>query len=146
MVLFSQLRFHLTLICYLILFQVYCQNTPIKFGKIDESELTMKTCSIDTTAGAMVIGDYGSSYFTYDHSKEKFQINYERHVRIKIFKKSGYNAAEEQIAYYQENHIKEEISGLKGYTYNLENGKVVKSKLEKEGIFDEVINRIFLHN
>jgi hypothetical protein len=32
------------------------------------------------------------------------------------------------------------VYGLTGYTYNLENGKIVKSKLEKGSIFDEEIN------
>lgn len=116
------------------------QNPAIKFGKVTEEELLMKICPMDTSAGAMVLADYGSSYFNYDQVKERFQVKFERHIRIKIFKKSGYDVADDVIPYYRENSLKEEISSLKGFTYNMEKGKIVKTKLEKEGIFDEVVN------
>ncbi len=41
------------------------QKLPIKPGKISMEELTMEFCPIDSNARAMIICDYGKSYFTY---------------------------------------------------------------------------------
>lgn len=119
---------------------VFSQNQSMKFGKISEEELKNTTCPLDSSAGAMIIGDYGTSTFSYDQSKERFQVNFERHVRIKILNKNGYDEANEGIPYYHENSLREEVYNLKGFTYNLEGGKIIKTKLEKEGIFEESIN------
>ncbi|MDQ3536809.1 MAG: DUF3857 domain-containing protein, partial [Bacteroidota bacterium] len=120
--------------------EVNAQGPVLKFGNVSEAELLMKSCAIDTSAGAVVLGDFGTSSFQYDHVKERFMINFERHVRIKILKKSGYNAANDAIPFYRHNSTRVEVINLKGYTYNMEGGKIIKSKLEKDGIFEEVVN------
>ncbi|MFD2248310.1 DUF3857 domain-containing protein [Pontibacter ruber] len=110
------------------------QNLPAKFGKVEESELTMHAYDKDTSAAAVVLSDYGYSYFTYH---DGFKVNFERHTRIKILKKSGYDWANVTIPFYQKNGDKERISNIKGFTYNLEGGKMVKHKLESSSQHDE---------
>ncbi len=106
----------------------------IKFGKVDEAELAMKTYEQDTSAAAVVLSDVGYSYFIYSKG---FKIVFERHTRIKILKKSGYDAANIAVPYYQRNAKRETVSSIKGFTYNLEGGKVSKDKLESKAMFEE---------
>ena len=112
----------------------------MKFGKIDKKLLEMKSCALDTGAEAMVIGDIGRSYYIYNKSENDFDLIFERHIRIKIFKKTGYDYANLSVPLLHNNGDKEVIYGLKGYTFNLENGKEEKTKLKKDNIFEEELN------
>jgi transglutaminase-like putative cysteine protease len=114
--------------------RVQAQTQPAKFGKLDDAELTMRVYEQDTSAAAVVLSDVGYSYFTYNKG---FKINFERHTRIKILKKSGYEAANVVVPYYQRNSKKENVYSIKGYTYNQEGDKVTKDKLEGKAVFDE---------
>lgn len=108
----------------------------MKFGKIAKKHLEMSSYELDANASAVVLAEEGKSYFNYDQI-EGFQVVFERHVRIKIFNKNGYDWANEEILIYHDRGDKEVVTDLKGYTYNLVNGKIVKEKLTKAGIFKE---------
>ena len=113
----------------------FSQTAPIKFGKIDERDLTAANFVADSAAEAVILCDYGRSHFEYlDHD---FQIVFERVTRIKILKKAGYDWATVRVPLYHKESQAEKISALKGYTYNLVNGQVVKEKLAAEAMFRE---------
>ncbi|WP_210489909.1 DUF3857 domain-containing protein [Rufibacter aurantiacus] len=110
------------------------QDAPVKFGKVTEEELKMKVYDKDTSAAAVILADYGRSYFSY---AQDFKVNFERVLRIKILKKTGYDWANVVVPYYQRNSDKEQVINIKGATYNLEAGKMVKVKMEDKAVFDE---------
>jgi len=111
---------------------VYGQAT--KFGKISDEELKMSVYEKDTSAAAVILSDVGYSHFQYSSG---FKLVFEREVRIKILKKSGYDWADIEVPYYRRNSDKESVTSIKGYTYNLVDGKVQKDKLESKAVFDE---------
>ena len=128
-----------TLFCFFFLSSVafsYGQFKAPKFGKIDPSELSMTRYDKDTAAGALILFDDGNSYFE-TTSDGNFQIIFERHCRIKIFKKTAFNLANINIRLAQTNAGKEALSSFKAATFNVENGKMVQIKLEKDNIFEE---------
>jgi len=117
------------------------QEAPkIKFEKVSMEELAMKSYENDTTAEAVILYDDGNSYFTYD-SEKGFMLTHERFVRIKILKQSGVDWGNTNVALYSYNTSREEMSTPKGTTFNLENGKIVKSELKKDAIFRERQNK-----
>ncbi|MCX6239946.1 MAG: DUF3857 domain-containing protein [Bacteroidia bacterium] len=119
------------------------QEAPkIKFEKVSDEELTMKTYPNDTTAEAVILYDNGYTFFKYDTEKG-FMLTHERFVRIKILKQSGVDWGNFSIALYSFNSTRDEMSTPKGTTFNLENGKVVKSELKKDAIFRERQNRYY---
>lgn len=134
-------HFILTLIyTYLVInatFSLKAQALPMKFGKIDPSYFDMKIYERDTSAEALILGDYGESKIIYDQIDGSFVVEYSRHYRAKVFKKSGYDLANQELILYHNENGKEKIVALKGSVYNMENGKVVKSTLDKSMIFDE---------
>ncbi|NVO32473.1 DUF3857 domain-containing protein [Hymenobacter lapidiphilus] len=111
------------------------QEAPIKFGKIDEADLTDKPFVADSAASAVVLCDFGRSRFEY--GPRGFVVVFERIRRVKILKKSGYEYATGQVSLYHANGQEEKLTTLKGFTYNLVNGQVVKEKLNSESIFKE---------
>lgn len=113
-------------------------STPpdITFGKVDKATLAMTHHPLDSTAGAVVLGDYGSSRIDYNQA-QGLHIVFTRHTRIKIFNSSGYDVANVYVNLYRVGNKEEDISQIKGYTYNLEDGKVVKTKLKNDNKFQE---------
>lgn len=125
--------------------QVKAQKEP-KTGKIDINNLKATQCPIDLNAHAYFIFDYGSADFEYmsknvrsdepESSQTGFQLHINRHFRIKILDNEGFDYANVEIPLYQ-GRKDDELSKLKAYTYNLENGKVVKSKLSNKDVMTE---------
>jgi len=113
----------------------FSQNGNLKFGKIDKASLEMEVYDKDTSASAVILADYGSIEIKYNTTRESFYYEFKRHRRIKILKKDGYDWASHNVLLYHNNDGKEKFTSIKGYSYNLENGKIVKSKLEKDAIF-----------
>ena len=107
------------------------QKSPLKFGEINEENLKMTTNPLDSSAGALIILDYGRTSF--DHN---FQIELEHHIRIKIFNSSEFDRATVKIPYSTDDRVE----GLKAASYNWVDGKMVETKLSRKDIFDEEVN------
>jgi hypothetical protein len=111
------------------------QTEPIKFGEPDPKDFAPAAFVADSAAAAVVLCDYGRSRM--DGHNEGLQVVFERVTRIKILKKAGYDEASVEIPLYHRDEQSERVSNLRGFTYNLVNGKVEKTKLESTGAFLE---------
>lgn len=116
------------------------QELDIKFGKVDKSDLEMTIYDADSSASAVVLYDYGHSYFNFDKQDYNLQLTFETHVRIKILKKDGLSKGTFVINLYENGKNEEKITRAKGYTFNLEKGKIAKSKLKNSNRFVEEID------
>ncbi len=99
-------------------------KAPMKFGDVSMDDLKMTVYAADTSAPAVVLCEYG--YF--DPTSFKFT----HLIRIKILKKTGYGWANKVFPPFNEAYVK-------GITSNLENGKIVETKLDSKNIFEETI-------
>ena len=108
---------------------------PIKFGKPDPRDLAAAPFVGDSAAAAVVLCDYGATTFQYINND--FKLVSERVTRIKILKKAGYDAATVQVPLYHRGTDEEKISSLRGFTYNLVDNHMVKTKLETANTFVE---------
>ncbi|HNR06677.1 MAG TPA: DUF3857 domain-containing protein [Saprospiraceae bacterium] len=107
-----------------------------RFGKLPASNFIPKVCPIDSAAHAYYLFDHGQSTFLI--TPEVFKVVFERHFRIRIQDKSAFDQADISIPlYYKDPKSEEKLVELKGITYNLENGELVETKLEKSSIFKE---------
>jgi hypothetical protein len=120
----------------LIISVANAQKAPFKFGEISIDDLKMTRYDKDSSAAAIVLGDYGQSSVDYSQNTG-FTLNFERITRIKILKKEGLLWADFEIPLYHEGSSDEKMSGLKAVTYNLENGKIVQTKAKNDGLFRE---------
>jgi hypothetical protein len=130
----------LTVIFFLIISNVTAQNDPVKFGNVSLEDVQMTKYEKDTSASAVILVDYGKSSLPYSQ-EDGFSLLFERTTRIKILKKDGLEWADFEIPLYKSGSSDEKVSGLKGVTYNLENGKIVETKVKNENIFRESINK-----
>jgi len=115
----------------------FAQKPPIKFGDIPIEDLKMIRYDKDSSAAAVVLADYGESSIEYDQSKSQFVLRFERLQRIKILTKAGLEYANFSIPLYHDNGDGEKIGSLKAVTYNIENGKVVETKMKNDAVFKE---------
>ena len=102
-----------------------------KMGKPTNEELSMTEYAPDPEAEAVVL--YSSTDVRYIVRNRSFMVQTHYKKRIKILKEDGKSEGDISIVVYDaEDGIKDVLSGLKGNTYNLNNGQVVKSKLNAD--------------
>jgi len=118
---------------------LFAQKAPMKFGKIDEDDLSLASCSFEPEADAMVLGEYTNLYVSY-LDKVGWRYTCEYHVRIKVFSREGLDEANHTVFLYRGSDDEESIRKIKGTTYSLIEGKVEKTALEKSSIFKEDVN------
>lgn len=112
-----------------------------KFGKVSKKELEEKFYPGDSTADAAYLYKHRRTF--YNLTNNGWQLITEISERIKIYNKDGFDRANKTIVCYdpESGSDPDYVSNIKGYTYNLLNGKVVKEKLTKKSIFKERKNK-----
>lgn len=106
----------------------------MKFGDVTKEELLETKCPIDSSANAMVLYKYRNTYFNL--SINGGELVTEIYQKIKIYNKDGFDNATRQLRIYESKGTREVVSKMKAVTYNLEDGKIIETKLEKDQIFE----------
>ena len=107
------------------------------FGKVDKAELEMKECDFDPKAEAVVLFDVGEMTWIIGARNLEFT----RHVRIKVLQDKGRNVADIHLPYYSYQNL-EDIKDITAQTYNLDaSGNVAITKLDKKLIYDKKLNK-----
>jgi Transglutaminase-like superfamily/Domain of Unknown Function with PDB structure (DUF3857) len=122
-----------------ISFVAQAQKSPIKYGDIPMEDMKMTIYAKDSSAVGVVLADYGVAYVA--EAGGVFQMNFDRHTRIKILKKEGLDLANSYVSLYLDGE--EKVSSLKASSYNLDGGKIVETKLSKDGMFKEKFNKYY---
>jgi transglutaminase-like putative cysteine protease len=137
---FNLMTFYL-FIFLTIPFYLHAQKKIVKFGKITKEELEMSVYDKDTSAEAVILFDYGISEIVYSPDKG-FVLQFVNHTRIKILKKEGLEYANVEIPLnIGRTNVCERLGSLKAQTYNLENNKIVISKLSRKNVFKEDVSK-----
>ena len=111
-----------------------------KLGKVSMQELQEKRHPTDSTAVAAILFEKGNVDFEYNED-DGFVMITEVTTRIKIYKKEGYEWANKALRYYTGGMSNESIIFSDAATYNLVDGKIEKTKLKSDGLFDEEVNK-----
>lgn len=120
----------------------YAQKTEVilknfKYGKVDPAEFDTKGTGVDSAAAAIALFDTGRGWFEISPRTKDFVYVYERHTRYKIINKNGYDLANLEIPIYKSTDAETNLDYLDAATYNMENGKMVVSKINKDAKFSE---------
>ncbi|MFZ1264679.1 MAG: hypothetical protein WAT34_14300, partial [Chitinophagaceae bacterium] len=113
----------------------------IKFGSVTAADFNTKIYPLDSNASAVLIADIGSTEIV-GNTKGNFSLLFKNYRRAHILNKNGYDIGDVVISLYKNDELEEELENLKAVTYNLENGKVVETKLEvRSAVFKDKINK-----
>ncbi|MBZ4037192.1 DUF3857 domain-containing protein [Flavobacterium sp. 17A] len=117
------------------------QAQKYELGKVTVAELEEKIHPVDSSAPAAILFKKGKTVFTYN-DKVGFSATHTYEFKIKIYKKEGLKWADQKVHYYvgYQNLNEDLLEFSNAATYNLENGKVVKTKLENQGTFKKKLN------
>lgn len=135
----------LPMIVFLCLLQRHCSaqdKSKDAFGKVSPADFTLPANSIiDSNANAVILSDVGSVHFI-GNNHSWFSYVYQRQTRIKILNKKAIgDMATVVIPLYREGENAEIVDKIAASTYNLENGQVVTTKLEKADLFENRLDK-----
>jgi hypothetical protein len=126
-------------ICALSTAQNAVSKPKIKFGDVTKADFEPTVYSIDSSANAVILFDVGYSRFE-GNKNGWFNIAFKHHKRMRIMNKNGFDAATVTIYLYKGKDDEEKLEDLDAVAYNLENGKVVSTKVDKASIFKEKVS------
>jgi hypothetical protein len=109
------------------------QDKNVRFGKVTQEEVSMKSYEKDPQAEALFIYDKRELAFL-----STFTYQYNVYARIKIFNKNALNLADVKIPFITENSRKT-VTGIAANTYNMVDEKMVKTTMTKQNIFTEKV-------
>lgn len=113
-----------------------------RFGKVSKEELEMTEYKPDSAAVAVVL--YENRNIQVDLSAGgAFVKDVDVHMRIKILKEEGMEWGDFSVMKYVSQSVPEIVTGIEVVTYNLENDKVVPTKMSREFIYTEDVSSSF---
>jgi hypothetical protein len=108
------------------------------FGDVTPETFAPTVYDSDSSASAVYLFDHGEVGFdpnyNYNHG---FSIVFKRHTRIRILTRNGLGLATMGISVAHRGNYDAEIEDVRGATYNLEDGKVVVTRLDKSNNFKD---------
>lgn len=114
-----------------------------RFGKVSKEELSKERSTIDPESPAEILYEKIDIVLDYSRTEGRFFLTKEVEGRIKIYSKD--NTADkylkQEISLYSPNSNREKISGLRGVTYNMDEGKIIETKVKSSDIFTEKVNK-----
>lgn len=110
-----------------------------KFGKSIKQDFAVDDASKYPESDAVVLFKERKTY--YEYTGNGMRMYDVIHERIKILNKEGYEHATKKISLYINDT--DEYVQIKAVTYNLKDGKIVKTKLTKKDIFEDKINKFW---
>lgn len=128
---------------FVLFFTFFYSNSnaqEFKLGKVSVAELEEKEHPKDPSAVAAILFKKGDVRFEYS-SERGFDVVTVVQTRIKIYKKEGYEWANQKVNYYIHSQFEEKLSFSDAVTYNLVGDKIEKTKLKSDGEFVEKINK-----
>ncbi|WP_163410125.1 DUF3857 domain-containing protein [Flavobacterium ajazii] len=135
----KSIKFFRILFLFFIFFKTTAQE--FKLGKVSVAELEQKVHPKDSSAAAAILYKKGKARVEYD-TNDGFILVTQVDTRIKIYKKGGYDWANQGVVYYVgSNDSREKVDFSDVNTYNLVNGKIEKTKLKSDGVFNEEVNK-----
>ncbi|MBA6154111.1 transglutaminase domain-containing protein [Gelidibacter maritimus] len=129
-------------ITYLFMFIAFnwTNAQDYRFGKVSKDELQETAYPEDPEANAAILYLNQKTYYNYVQNEGFVQVT-EVYKRIKIYNKDGYDWATEEVALRDDGKKGEAVINLKAFTHTLENGKIERTKLKKDGMFEEKTNK-----
>src|SRR6267154_2884976 len=106
------LAFFICLLPTAIFAQDKIEKLPVKFGRVNPEDFSVTANTLDSAAGALVVADYGTSSFEGD-TRGWFSLQFKHSKRIRILKRSGFDAATISIPLYVSGNVYEKIQSLR---------------------------------
>lgn len=133
------MRFFLLTLCLTLLTgATFAQD--YRFGKVSTEELEQKQHPLDPSADAAILYREINSEFEYSPDKGWYVV-IKYFERIKIYTKKGADEYANRTVNLYKGKEKDELRRLRGFTYNLNGGKIDGTKLSSKGTFEDEVTK-----
>jgi len=122
---------------------IFAQRPKVKFGDVKVADFAKTEYEIDSSANAVVLYDYCTAKYEGD-SKSDFNVLYKFHKRIRLLNKNSFDLATIEIPLYKGTNLEERVEKMEAVTYNLENGNVASSKIDKSSLFKDKVSKNYI--
>ena len=119
--------------------QVNGQTMPGTSDSLLLEELKMTRYDKDTSADAVILSDKGVFQLAADKNQYDFKKFSSRVLKIKILSKAGLEYGTHIIRLFNHTNFGEDMTYLSAATYNLENGKIIRSPFAMSELKETVI-------
>jgi len=139
----EKVSFKLLRIIVFLALSINIYGQQYKYKKVSPELLQKMSCDIDANAPAMVTNKTGLREIIYTET-DGFRSVLTQQTQVKIFKGDAKDIGNIEIYYYSpKSGSKVKMSGIKGMTYNLENNKIVETKLTDDNVFQVQYNNYY---
>jgi len=115
---------------------------PVIFEKVSPKDFDLLGSSlIDSNTNAVIIADVGSTHFIGNKRSDWVSYVFQKTTRIRLINKKAFGLATIRIPLYGSSNWADRLDSLQASTYNLENGKVVETKLDLNDVFKDTLTR-----
>ncbi len=117
-------------------------KTDSKFRKVTPADFIISSPVVDSNANAVILADVGNTDFV-GNANGDFSLVFKQRKRILLRNRNAFEAATVKVLVYlgKSYSSEEKFEDFEAITYNLENGQVVATKLDKASVFNEKLNR-----
>lgn len=131
-------KYILTFCLFALSLSIHAQS---KMKDVVLKDLKQKVHPKDSTASAAVLFDKGNLTLDFNSG---WYYTLEVVNRVKIYDQDGYDKANIGISFYKGNSSsdRESVTHIKAKIYNLENDKVVETKVSKRDIYEEEVSDV----
>lgn len=130
----KSIKFTFTTLLFLFILNCNAAKDFMKYGKMTIEEYNDTSFAYDTTAEAIVLGEFGSLTFSGNYG-----TLLEMHVRLKILKESAFDRANIKLKI----HKNEIYHKIKGYVYNVVNNELVAEKVDNDSYHTNMLENGF---
>jgi hypothetical protein len=141
---------HKTIRVYLLLFLALLaqipglsqENTPPVFGKVSPQDFDLsRSHLVDSNTNAVIIADVGNTYFIGNKINNWVSYVFKEYMRIKIINQQAFDLATIRVLLRGTGKTADQLDSLQATTYNLENGKVVATRLSLNDVFRDTLSK-----
>jgi hypothetical protein len=113
-----------------------------KFNKIGVADFKVLSPVVDSNANAVILADVGSTEFVGNNNGD-FSLVFKQRKRILLRNRNSFEEATVKVPVYLGTDFttEERFEDFEATTYNIENGQVVATKLDKASVFKEKLTR-----
>jgi hypothetical protein len=134
----------IAIVLFLCLPQRYCaaqDKSKIQFVKAGPDDFKpFSGAGADSSTDAVILSDQGTVHFV-GNQKGWFSHVYQRHTRIRILHKKAFKLATVEIGLRSQENDAEVADNITAAIYNMENGAVVETQLDKKDIFEDKLSK-----
>ncbi|TVR40842.1 MAG: DUF3857 domain-containing protein [Bacteroidia bacterium] len=117
------------LLLLLIVSIVNAHAQPFRFGRVSAEDFIQGNYEKYPDASAVILYDYGNTYFNLDTRDGSFYYIYEKKIRIQILNEDGFSWADLSVPLLHFSGARESMTGFRGHVHNLDNNRVRSTQI-----------------